>query len=523
MREPSPERASESRERVVAASVIVGGVLLYAQSIGFETTWDDGHTVRHHPGVTGAFSLREIFGRGFWGHRLGDPAAVGTYRPLVTLSYWIDGHLAHGFWLHHLTNLLWLGAVLLLAHRLASSFPTLGARGATWVTAAFAALAIHTDVVPSITGRAELMAATGVLGALTLARVGGRRALAWALPTTLLLAMACKESALPMALAAGWLALRRDDISPRWRWGAALGAQVPLLATLAFRHGRLPLVVDERFAVSNPLIVAPRALRWAGVGESWLTYLGHLLFPIDLSPDYGWSAVHPSIGASALIGWLSLVGLGGAMAWCWRRSPAIAEAIGLLFASYVTIGHFVAPSSAFVADRTFFLPSYFLCLLVGLGISAGARRLSAARKLLPLLGGVFVLSQAALTVLSVPRWRNDETLSRSAVIAYPTNVRMLTYRGEVLHALGRPEEAAWAYVLVGVALDRFPSPLADEAAHLETFGGPDAERLGVLDREVGRGALLRGLGRAHDALVESRFRDSAAVVARWTDSLRTTR
>jgi hypothetical protein len=82
------------RFRLLLVATVVVATLLYAPSLAFELTWEDLHTVERHPGVQGPLSLRRILGLDFWGHAFHAPDAIGTYRPLVTASYWLDVHVA---------------------------------------------------------------------------------------------------------------------------------------------------------------------------------------------------------------------------------------------------------------------------------------------------------------------------------------------------------------------------------------------------------------------------------------------
>src|SRR6202042_3437114 len=112
-------------------------------------------------------AFEDIVQRDWWGRSRFD--SIGTWRPLATLTFWVDEHLGGGrAWLFHLTNILLYAALLVLFERFLQRWcgGALTVQARALAVLVFGTLAIHADVVPSPTGRAEILAALFSLAAL---------------------------------------------------------------------------------------------------------------------------------------------------------------------------------------------------------------------------------------------------------------------------------------------------------------------------------------------------------------------
>ena len=114
-----------ARSAVALAAVLAVAVLPYLQTLPFGFTLDDANTIEGHRGVTEAFSWENIFLLDSWGRSQFD--TIGIWRPLVTLTFWVDEHVGGGRgWPFHLTNVVLYAAIILLGDRfLAKWSPTL--------------------------------------------------------------------------------------------------------------------------------------------------------------------------------------------------------------------------------------------------------------------------------------------------------------------------------------------------------------------------------------------------------------
>jgi hypothetical protein len=519
-------RASEGPEpgdpRVVAAIVALA-VLPYASSVTFGFALDDGFAVLGHRGVHGPLSATELLLRDFWGRSFMD--TIGSWRPVTTLTYWLDWHVGGGRpWVFHATNVALYAVLLVLGERFLARFfgAALPARARYGAVAAFGLLALHADVVPSVAGRAEILAAIFSLLAIGLALSEGpvRPVAALAAAGASLLAMASKESALPVALLAPvlayrWHAHRGDGRGARGPGMLLLFASnaAVLAGVVVFRSLRMPwMALGPERAMENPLIGASVPARWLGAGAVGLHYLAHLAWPSGLAPDYSYAAVdvahEPWLGAAGVA--LAL-GAAVALAVAWRRPPGAADALLALAASYVVVSHVFLPAVAVMADRLFFLPSLWVVVLGALLLEAIRR--AAPRRWTPLtrawverpagaLLGIFVLGQGVVAAVDAAAWRNDVTLLTSAVNAQPAVARSRRNLAQALAEAGRPAEAAWQLVVSMTILARYPEPIApDEFRSLD--GQADAERIAALEDHIG-GCALR-----------ARLEEARAAFARW--------
>ena len=523
----SPQRLLPSRslivteraQRLVLLAIVLATIALHIPSFAASFTYDDGRTIVGHPGVQGALSFSDIFLRDWFGLRFDDPASVGTYRPLITLTFFLDAHLARGAaWPFHVTNVL-LYAVLLVAcdvflRRWAGE--TLRPAARLLAIAGFAALAIHTDVVPSPTGRSEILAMLFSVVALTAAleETASARSVA-VCAFALLAAMLSKESALPIALLVALFARRR---ARSWV-PLAIASGVVLAGVVAFRLRHLPFRVSEQWYLHNPLLVAPRGVRLRGAAEVLVHYLTHTATGLELCPDYSYAAImpEPQLGARALVGFalgaLMIVGIVALH----RRRPLVSEALLGFGATYVVVSHVVVPGSAIVADRWFFFPSFWIVVLLALGGDALAR---ARPRVSPVVFGaalVLVVAQAVITATLVPTWRDNVALSARAVRNCPTAIGNRLLRASATRDAGQLEEAAWASLVAAVIHARFPAPIDDEALPGTWEDRPIPERRALLARALGSARAFHAVREsARGALRAQGMADVEAVLATWT-------
>lgn len=486
---------SPLRRHAPLAILVACAVALYGGALGAGFVFDDVHTILRHPGVTGPFSPRAIFLRDWWGEPLGSAASLGSWRPIATLSLWIDCHLGRGSALaFHAGNLAIFAALLVAIDRFLEAWLGDALRPAArrLVLAAFAALAIHVEVVANATGRAELLALLfsvlalrAALGAPTAPRLLG-------MAVALALAMLSKESAYPLAIFAPILALRRGD-GPverddrrRAAWvgvvaGVVLVAAILVRAKLVGRFHR----DDPQMQFDNPLVYASLGRRVLGGLEIITHHLQHAGTGVDLCPDYSYAGVPLSSGPSlrALVG---LAALGGG-AWLALRSlrarPRLAEAILGFFAAYVAVSQLVLPATVLVADRVFFAPSLFLLVVLGLALDALSRARPRVSRLVALAGCAFIAQQALMTALTVPAWKSSGALARHAVRTCPNVIRTRIERVEIARAEGDVEEGVWNALAAAALLSQFPRAIDDDFLPAEEQPFPD--RLAALKRSLG--------------------------------------
>ncbi len=145
--------------------VFVAALALYLPAAGYGFVQDDRAIIVSNPAAHSIPAALAAFDDPYWPRGSG----AGLYRPLTILSYAVDWTVSDGSpgWFH-VMNALWHGlATVLLTVILMRWLPTLAAIGAGLV---FAWHPVHVEAVASLVGRAELLAAVGIFGAVLAAR-----------------------------------------------------------------------------------------------------------------------------------------------------------------------------------------------------------------------------------------------------------------------------------------------------------------------------------------------------------------
>lgn len=464
--------------RRAAFLVPVGIALaLYAVTLGFGRTFDDLYHIPA-PDERPPRTLSDVWTQRYWG----DDEGGGLYRPVVSTTYWIEARLGLPLALRHAVNVLSYAAVTALLVRLALGLG-LGAGAAGMAGVLFAVHPAHVETVAGLVGRAELLAALGMLAALLLhdrlltsggARQPGRGSAnlvgGLGIAAASFLAAGSKESAWLLPLFALPLhAVRKRGPArglPAWA-GYAVGIGGHLLLRRAVLGGWLnapDVIVDP---TDNPLVALEGLPRFvAGLRVVGLNF-AHLLLPWRMSPDYSGGHIHlgGGIGDPRLWGGLFLLagsaalGVHGFRRRESRHGPVFLVAGVWLLVNALFSMNLVLDLGTVLAERLLFWATLALALLFG-GIAAGPGRLrretgervparSPRRRLGALLPGVAVLLVAAvhlaLAARYLPAWRSDATLFSVAMRVTPESPRVWFNHGRAVHDEGRLDEALAAY------------------------------------------------------------------------------
>ena len=465
------ERSSAWRDRGARLAAIAVGLAPYLQTLRQGFTLDDSNTIEGHLGVKGPLSLENVFLRDWWGRSQFD--TIGTWRPLATLTFWVDQRTGGGnAWAFHLTNLVLYASLLALAERFLARWSErdLSRAGRLAVVAIFGLLAIHADVVPSPTGRAEILAAIFSLGALYAATCAPRLTpgIAAASAVAFGCALLSKESAAPMAVLIPLLAYRahagRDGI-PRAPVGGLGAACLALLGAVAlFRSTHMPFMsLGPERALENPLLAIHGPHRLLGACEVFALYLRHTFAGVGLAPDYSFS--EPPLLRDGLVGIalgaLVVASLAALLVRAWNRAPRLADAILGFGASYVAVSNFLTPASA-IADRLFFFPSFWLLVIVGLVVERLART-PAARVNAAAAAALFALWIGARSASYAATWQDDVTLLSASVRAYPNVFRSQRNLAHAFADAHEDDQAAWHQAIAEAIFASYPTPVARDA------------------------------------------------------------
>ncbi len=143
------------------ALVFATAVAVYVPTARYGFVEDDRAVVAANPRAHSIPQAVRAFDQPYWGDEF--------YRPLTVLSFAVDWTVSGGRagWLH-LMNALWHGvASVLVALLLASALSPAAAVAGGLL---FALHPVHTEAVAGLVGRAEVLAAAGMFGAVLCAR-----------------------------------------------------------------------------------------------------------------------------------------------------------------------------------------------------------------------------------------------------------------------------------------------------------------------------------------------------------------
>jgi hypothetical protein len=410
--------------------------------------------------------------------------------------------------------------------------------------------AVHSEVVASVVGRAELLAFT--CGALSLLLALGRGGV-WRLlgaAALLFLALGSKESAVAWIpfLWLVWVAraTRRDPsgaLGPVLRAGALRALVVsaaPLAVFLALRAQVLanlpqPLVVASLDA--NPLAHVSLVERLLSAVMIYGVALVKTLLPIHLVSDYGravFRLVTSPLDPRFLLVGVLVVGIGIAgIAWL-RRGPLLfLAAASFLGFSFVTSNIPLVIGTIF-GERLLYAPSlglsFALAWLTETRAAAGLSGGAATRVLLAALS-VWLCACAVVILQRNAAWRSNAALYTTDAAAQPRSVKLNVLAADVYRERGETERQ-FEHLARAVALDAQPARAwlrlslsflerrswaeADEAARrgVEAAAGPGAaygfqlswarfEAARAQGREPAAGALRREALVAYRRLRES--------------------
>jgi protein O-mannosyl-transferase len=478
--------------------VFVAAVALYLPAAQYGFVQDDRAIIVSNPAAHSVGAALAAFDDPYWPRETG----AGLYRPVTILSYAIDWTLSGGRpgWIH-LMNALCNGlAAVLFTVLLARWLPPLSASAAGLV---FAWHPVHVEAVASLVGRAELLVAVGILGAVVAARRGK-----WAVAVLCAaLAMFSKEHGVIVGvviLLDNWL---HPAPYPKRFW-VALGVVTAGFLAAWFAIGWVgendaAAVFYGRNAFGRLAIALPAALRAAAL----------LVWPMSLSVDYSPQVIPARSGFSfaALLGLCVVVLIPALVVVCRRRAPAIAFAAGVAALSCVPTANLFFASGVTLAERNLYLAIALPAALVGwLVTGLAARR------------GARVAALAALTVAlaagwrsfaRLPVWRDNRALLVTLLVEHPESYRAHAAAAAVYAGLHDTTSARREYRIADSLYSGDPFLAGAHAMYLVSIGDT-ADAVPLVDRWRRPGAGERVSLRAQFVLeLARRHTDQAQGIA----------
>lgn len=458
--------------------------------------------------------LAVYFSTSWWADtRSGDT----LYRPLPILTFALRHRLfGDAAWPEHAANLLLhLAATALvwaLLRRLALP-PPAAAAGA----AVFGLHAIHSEVVASVVGRAELLAFVGgALATLLFAKAlgtAGRKSWPTLLGSalSLLVALLSKESAvgwvavLPaFACAVGWRQREGGALEGRALAGLLLRALAVALPPLVVFFLLRQRMIDGLTGPPEPILflVNPIAdAAWPSRLATATVILLHGLLltaaPFRLAADYG-AQVFPVL--ASLADWrfvattLLFVAL-GAHAWRHRRRRPELFLAALGFSSLIAVAsNLIFPIGTIFGERLYYAPSVAAALVAAWAVRSTAAHTRAHARSACLVGlGAWLGASALILAQRGAVWRDDATLFLHEAGNQPRSVRMQMTAASVRQARGELETAAH-HLERALALDPESALAWNNLAALRLEQG----RLPEAETAARRGLAARHLQRPDD-------------------------
>lgn len=359
------------------------------------------------------------------------------YRPLVAATFTLDWQVDHAAWFHAV-NLMWHAGASVTVAALVRRWA--GSAAALIGGLLFAVHPVHVEAVAYVVGRAELMA--GLFAMLAVYAALEHGSVAWC-AGALVLAVLSKENAAvaPALIVWAWLVGLRP-VPPRPRLRAFVASWILIAVLYAVLRWAI-IHTHTQGGIVAPVFVgeSPVAVRLTAIAA--LADVGRLLvFPLQLRADY--SPAERTIVTSAadprfLLG-MAVVAIWGALLWlAWRRHRRL-EAFGLgwIAITYAPVANLLFPIGILIAERTLYLPSAGLAMVVG-GLARKLPRAYWAGLMALLAAG------AVRTALRVPMWRDEATVTLGMIQDSPRSYVAMARAGLLFQRGGQTGRALEAY------------------------------------------------------------------------------
>ena len=399
---------------VVLAAVALVSAALYLPSTRYGFVWDDTGLITKNS-LLASSRPADIFHRGYWagsGEQVAGPYSP-YYRPLVTLSYWLDLNTFHD-------NPHWFHLVNLLLYALAATAVSLVLlellHSRVWVLLGgllFAAHSSHVESVAFISGRTDIMLTLFIaLSAFALLRSIRKHNRWWwfAVPPAFGLALLCKETAVVFPLLVVLAPLLVSAKYDRHYWLPVLATMVVLAGYLLLRTTAVSTSIpfereagiwDRLASIVNTFGLYVRMFFWPFKHQAW--------FQISNTPHV--SALNVS-AASLFVISAPLLALSRRFArTLWGYAWTIAFLLPVV--SSVSIG-------PLAAERLLLLPSAGIVMILMTVLSRTVSPRRTARRIAGAGMAVVIVLLGADSMMRTRVWRNGETLFSAMVREAPT-------------------------------------------------------------------------------------------------------
>ena len=454
-------------------------LLAYANSFSAGLTLDNQAVIAHDTRIqqmTGP-NIELIFDQSYW-YRSGTSA---LYRPFTTLSYLFNYTILHNgiapagyHWVNLLLHTTNVALVYFLGLLLFEEFWPAFIMAALWVVHP-----VLTESVTNIVGRADLLAAFGVLASLqcyvrSLAS-SGRGAVLWlcALLATSSIATFSKESGTAAVAIVILYDLMYCRSAPRRsRQLGYFAAALPVIVFLWLRHSvMVSLPAGHPAFTDNPIWGADFLTGRLTAVKILGKYLWLIVWPGRLSSDYSFNEI--PLFSWRMNNWADwqlivvlavCIGAATVATICYRHSRKhLLFFLAFFFLSMAATANVLILIGTIMAERFLYLPSVgAIGFMVGTGLLVYQRFLSgraAVRIGAVIVLGAILAALCARTLIRNADWLDDRSLWSSAAKASPNSYKV--HQHLALLALEKPggSEAARAEIDKAIAILQ---PLSDD-------------------------------------------------------------
>jgi tetratricopeptide (TPR) repeat protein len=421
------------RHALVLAAIIALIFFAYSNSFHAPFLFDNDQVILKDTRVQAVTSdnIRRILTHSYW-----ESNPTGLYRPLTTLSYLFNfailesGPNPPGYhWFNLILHAVNVGLVYALGLAIFEQAPAALLMSAIW-----GLHPVQTESVTNIVGRADMLAAFGVLGALLCyrraLRTSGWRYAAWiaALAFAVTIGVFSKESAI-VALAA--IALYDFTFERAVSWRSRIPGYVAVaVPCLAYLYVRAQVIASAPYV---PVPFTDNPLFGAGFWTARMTavkvlgrYFQLLVWPAHMSFDYSYNAI-------PLFGWklsdwedwktvFALIVCGAivvAAILSWRRHKLVFFSIAFFFATLSPASNLLILIGSIMGERFLYLPSVgFAAIVVWVFMRLTADR-PAYRNAATIAASVVLIGFAVRTYDRNGDWLDQQRFWRSAIEAAP--------------------------------------------------------------------------------------------------------
>ena len=441
----------QSRRWLLPATIGLLALAACITSIGHDFTYDDRYVILLNNRVHSLRWFWNFFVQSYWPPRYGGDG----YRPVVILLFALQWAVGGGAaWVFHLANIVLAVATALAVYWMAAALlPPLGA----WLTAAlFAVHPVHVEATGNMVGQAELIVGLFVALAMGLylrrRREGGELGARDVGVLALLYAVALfsKEHAAVfplLLLVAEWTVVRDDR-----PWRTRIATVRPLflvLIAVTLGYVKLRSLVQADLTGFAPYVafhfLKMDQLSRIGTMLHEFPRIGQLvLFPTRLSADYSPNDViiANGIGLDELPGIMMVICTVVLAFALRRRAPVASFGLFWFIVAYAPVSNVLVPTGIVTAERTLFLPSVGVVLVVAVTMLYLIEHAPRPRR--ALVGGVAVLLLVLGLGKSISRqrvWRDNDALFDATVRDAPLSYRAHLLRGRALAQKQRLRDA----------------------------------------------------------------------------------